>query len=78
MSADTTWAKSVALASEIDKFQAIVWPRWRDFPSPPQGCSELRRYLFEARRLGELPSSERRLYSILKREDAGHFSGECD
>ena len=61
------------LAREISTFESIVWPRWRDFPSPPEGCSELRRYLFEARRLGELPSSERRLYSILKRDDAGAF-----
>jgi hypothetical protein len=78
ISAGSTWARSVALAREVGTFESILWPRWRDLPSPPGTCSELRRHLFEAHKLGELPESERQLYAILKRDGASHFSGDRD
>jgi hypothetical protein len=76
--AGSTWGKSVDLAHEVNIFEAVLWPRWRDLESPPEGCSELRRHLFEACKLGELPTTPRRLYAILKQNGPGHFSRKRD
>ena len=68
----TPWGKCVALEAEIRKFETLVWPRWRR-ETPPEGCSALRRHLFEARRLGPLPSTARHLWNIVMKR-----SGACD
>ena len=70
----TPWGRCVQLESEIRRFEALVWPRWRDRETPPEGCSALRHLLFEARRLGPLPSTARQLWNIaMKRGDPCDF-----
>ena len=67
------WGRCVQLAAEIHRFEALVWPRWRDRAAPPEPCSALRRHLFEARRLGQLPTSARQLRNIAKWNGHGDF-----
>ena len=67
------WGRCVQLAAEIHRFEALVWPRWRDRAAPPEPCSALRRYLFEARKLGPLPTTPRQLRNIAKWNGYGDF-----
>lgn len=70
----TVWTRCVALEKEIARFEAIQWPRLRDHDAPPEPCSTLRRYLFEARRLGPLPTTPRHLWNItMKCSGPGDF-----
>lgn len=71
------WNKSVQLAAEIHDFETRMWPRWSHVDEPPAGCSELRRLLFKARRLSELPQTPRQLYNIVKRNASCDFSERC-
>ena len=48
LAASSPWKRSVALAGEIKRFEARVWPRWRDLSEPPPGSSDLRTHLFHA------------------------------
>ena len=74
MSGGTPWGRCVQLEAEIHRFEALVWPRWSDREAPPEPCSELRRHLFNARRIGPLPSSARQLWNIaMKRGGPGDF-----
>lgn len=61
----TRWGRCTALATEIQKFESIIWPRIRDRETPPEGCSMLRSLLFRARRLGPLPTTARQLRNII-------------
>jgi len=58
------WSRSVTLAAEVNRFESILWPRWRDREEPPEGCSGLRGHLFFARKSGELPASITGLHRI--------------
>jgi len=69
----TPWGRCVALEREIAQFESILWPRWRDRAAPPEPCSALRRHLFEARRLGPLPTTARQLRNIAKWNGYGDF-----
>lgn len=70
----TPWGRCVVLEREIATFEGILWPRWRDREAPPEPYSELRRRLFEARRLGPLPSTARQILNIAtKRDGRGDF-----
>ena len=60
----TRWQRAVSLAHEIRRFETAAWPRVREKNSLTDG-SALRLALFEARRLGPLPSSPRHLYRLL-------------
>lgn len=60
----TNWGRCVQLAAEIHRFEALVWTRWRDRETPPEGCSRLRSLLFRARRCGPLPGTARQLHNI--------------
>lgn len=74
MPGPTCWARCCQLEAEISRFEAIQWPRLRDHETPPEPCSRLRRYLFEARRLGPLPTTARHLWNIVaKRNAPGDF-----
>lgn len=68
--------RCVALEREICRFEAVLWPRWRDRDTPPEPCSTLRHYLFEARRRGPLPSTARQLLNIIAKSDARGNFGE--
>ena len=71
----TPWGRCVQLEAEIHRFEALVWPKWRDRAAPPEPCSVLRRYLFEARRCGLLPATARQLRNIVaKCADRGDFA----
>jgi len=58
------WGRCCELEGEVGRFEAIIWPRWRERPDPPEGASELRTALFRARQHGELPSTARQLRNI--------------
>jgi hypothetical protein len=59
-------AEQEALAAEVRRFQAVLWPRWRDLEAPPAGASRLRSALFHAARSGvEVPESARQLHRIV-------------
>ncbi len=75
--ASSCWAGCVVLAKEVETFESRVWPRWSE--APPERGTAMRLCLFEARKLAgdALPSTERHLYTILKREAACNFSGEA-
>lgn len=62
----TPWMRSVALEREITRFLGILWPHWRDLDAPPDGASKLRRCLWHARRLGNLPGTARALHAICR------------
>jgi len=65
------WSRSLALAREIRRFEATVWPRWRHCDAPPEGASGLRRALFAAFKTGlEIPGSPRQLARIAARRHA--------
>lgn len=71
----TPWGRCAALEKEIAQFESILWPRLRDRETPPEECSALRRHLFEARRLGPLPSTGRQIRNIIaKCADRGDFA----
>lgn len=76
----STWARCVSLAKEIATFEARIWKRWRDLEVAPPGCSDLRACLFRARKLGELPTTTRQLYTVvsLKPNPTIHFSFSHD
>lgn len=59
------WLRSVQLAKEIDRFETVIWPAWSRLDRPPANASRLRTALWEARRSGPLPGSERRLHDIV-------------
>jgi hypothetical protein len=71
----TPWAKSVTLADELGRFQAVIWPSWCDFIEPPAGSSELRNALFHAMRAAgkivtdrggiKMPNTARGLHGII-------------
>jgi hypothetical protein len=70
----TLWARCTALAAEVQRFEAIIWPRIRDHEVPPEG-SKLRSLLFRARRLGPLPGTARQIRNIIaKRGSRGDFT----
>lgn len=46
--APTPWARSVALAHELQTFVSRVLPAWQHSAAPPPGASELRTALFNA------------------------------
>ncbi len=46
--ADSDWGRSCALALEVARFGAALWPRWRVLQKPPAGTSRLRECLFQA------------------------------
>ena len=58
------WSRSVSLAAEIRRFEAIIYPRWRQLAEPPAGASALRSCLFHARCLAPLPFSARALHDL--------------
>lgn len=60
-------ARCERLAGEISRFMAIIWPRWRDRPAPPEDASKLRHHLFMAAKAtgGELSLTWRSLYRIM-------------
>jgi hypothetical protein len=45
----TPWGQCVQLESQIRQFEALVWPKWCDRDTPPEGCSALRSLLFYAK-----------------------------
>ena len=53
-----------ALATAASRFEAIVWPRWRDRQSPPEDASNLHACLFRARKADLLPGF-RQLFNIV-------------
>ncbi|WP_018952485.1 hypothetical protein [Thioalkalivibrio sulfidiphilus] len=63
---NTPWARCKALSQEINRFEAIIWVGWRTLVAAPEDASELRSCLFNARRLGPLPSTPEQLRNILK------------
>jgi hypothetical protein len=70
----TPWGRCVQLEAEISRFEAVLWPRWRDRDTPPEGCSMLRSLLFRARQCGPLPATARQLRNIIaKRSGPGDF-----
>lgn len=62
--AESPWLRSVALADQVSRFRAILWPRWRSLSDPPDNASDLRRHLFRAHRCGDVPASATRLHQI--------------
>ena len=78
MPGGSTWARCLRLSEEIERLERR-WPALRELEALPH-ATPARSLLFQARRLGELPTSPRQLHTIvtLKRGGAGHFSGECD
>lgn len=59
------WRRSVALATQIQRFESILWPRWRDLTAAPVNCSRLRLHLFEAFRTGaSVPVSLSQIHEI--------------
>lgn len=63
---DTRWARCKGLSREIARFESCVWVRWRDLALVPDEASELRTCLFNARRLGPLPSTPEQLRNIFQ------------
>lgn len=61
---DTPWQRTLTLATEINRFQAILWPRWRDRDAPPENVSDLRHALFVAHQCGDVPVSISQLDDI--------------
>jgi hypothetical protein len=70
MSAGTPGGRCVELEAEIRRFEAVLWPRWRDREMPPEGGSALRSCLFRARRLGPLPTTARHLWNIAMKRNS--------
>jgi hypothetical protein len=60
----TPWARSVRLKAEIERFESVLWPGWRDLPALPAGASELRTALFHAFKARRPPRTEVALHKI--------------
>jgi hypothetical protein len=58
------WTKSVQLAADVLYFETRLWPRYHHLDEPPADFSEVRRFLFMARKLGRLPGSDKQLHTI--------------
>lgn len=73
----TEWKRSQSLAVELQRFQAVIWPAWRDLDEPPPEASRLRSALFHAmhaaeraptaRGLPSMPTTARQLHELVKR-----------
>lgn len=84
----SSWKKAVHLASEVERFQAVLWPTWRCYESPPEGCSDLRMAIFCAMQAAgqiqtdkgapAMPSTARMLQNIVKPkpDDISQVGGE--
>ncbi|MCU7813131.1 MAG: hypothetical protein KZQ77_18145, partial [Candidatus Thiodiazotropha sp. (ex Notomyrtea botanica)] len=59
------WPRCVELGRQIDRFETRIWPRWKDLDSPPGDPANLHRFLFYARRYGELPTDPGHLHNLL-------------
>lgn len=53
------------LFRQANRFESIVWPRWRLLDSPPETASALHEALFLARKSCEFPGTIRQLNRIL-------------
>ena len=76
MPSDTPRKKCRELAAAIARFEGTTWIRWRDHGTPPggsRGISTVESCLFEARRLGRLPSTPEQLWNIVAK-----FNGRCN
>lgn len=65
--AATPWDRSVALAAELRKFTARIWPAWQGNDAPPQGASQLHSCLFKAVATApqKIPTTTRHLHRIV-------------
>lgn len=70
---DSPWRRCLALEREIERFESVIWPRWRDRTAPPPEASRLRAELFQARRLDALPTTARQLSNIARSESDGAY-----
>lgn len=64
MPGKSPWARSFELSREVQKFEAIIWPRWRNLEGPPAGASELRTILWQVFRAGNPPTSVSRIHDV--------------
>lgn len=51
----TPWRRLEDLATEIKRFEAVIWPRWSSLGGPPASASKLRHHLYRARELSGRP-----------------------
>jgi len=61
----SAWQRSEALAAEVRRFGARVWPRWSAMLAAPDGAGAMDRALFEAFRSHErMPGTAMQLHNI--------------
>ena len=65
LDAASPWRRAVMLSQEVNRFEAVIWPRWKLKPEPPTDASQLRKHLFLARREKAIPRSPRQIHRIL-------------
>lgn len=63
----TAWDKARALATAASSFESRRWPRWRYTGVPDTAC-RLDTLLYDARKLGALPTTARQFFNVLSGE----------
>jgi len=65
IAAESSWAKAGILGERVLAFEVLRWPLWQHLDAVPTQADRVDALLWQARRLGELPRSQRALFRLL-------------